>query len=245
MNSANKLETTNYILKHKSEGCVKRYFRRKKYNKTSYKKPNKYTCWLCKEEGHYANEYPKEKKRSNQNIKKIYEEVLGDAEFEPIKDNSEMEEEESSSDKEIIKETICILRTYTQDEDIRQENIQEIEDDESVVFGNLVYSKLIFTIRPNYAVSLADENLDRCLNLYYQLHRIRMSPGNKAFSIKTKSIYTFCTSHCKEIIKIGQNSNIEIKDEYSYIVEYIPPRQLGENKLIARRNNLRFQQCFL
>ncbi|KAI5677446.1 hypothetical protein M9H77_08396 [Catharanthus roseus] len=207
MNGANKLETINYIIKYRSKGNIvknwdlliigdryynptKRYFRRRKYNRTTYKKPKRCTCWLCKEEGHYANECPKRKEKN------------------------EVEEEESSSDEETIKEPMCMLRAYPQKEDISQEDIQEIEDDE-------IYQKLIFTIKPNYIVSLADENLDKRLNLYYQLHRIRMPRGSKAFSITTKIIYAFCTSHHKEIIKVGQNSNIEIKDEYSYIAEYI------------------------
>ncbi|KAI5669405.1 hypothetical protein M9H77_19258 [Catharanthus roseus] len=221
MTGGNKLETANYIIKHKSEGCVvknldllryynptKRYFRRKIYNGTSCKKPKKCTYWLCKKEEHYANEYPKRKEKKQAKYYKIYEEVLDDKEFEPEEDsefsnseflyelNGKVEEEESSTDEEIIKEPMCIL-TYTQDGDIRQENIQEIEDDKRVVSGNLVYQKLLFTIKPNYTVSLADENLDRCLNLYYQLHRIKIPRGNHAFSITTKIIYAFCTSHYK------------------------------------------------
>ncbi|KAI5654718.1 hypothetical protein M9H77_31905 [Catharanthus roseus] len=171
MNGANKLETTSYITKHRIEGCVKyynpriRYFKRRKCNRTS-----------------------KEKKKTK--YYKIYEEILREKEFEPIEDSefSDIEEEESSLDEETIKEPMYMLRTYTQEEDIIQKNIQEIEDDERIVFGNLDYQKLIFTIKPIYAISLADENLDRSLNLYYQLHRIRIPRGSKAFSITTDII---------------------------------------------------------
>ncbi|KAI5662787.1 hypothetical protein M9H77_22110 [Catharanthus roseus] len=234
MNGANKLEKRYYNPR-------KRYFRKRKYNITSYKKHKKCICWLCKEEGYYANECPKRKEKKQAKYYKIYEEILGNEEFEPIEDSefnnseslyeldSEVEEEESSLDAETIKEPMCMLRAYTQEEDISQEDIQEIEDDK-IVSGNLVYQKLIFTIKLNYFVSLADENLDRCLNLYYQLHRLRMPRGRKVFSITTKIIYAFCTSHHKEIIKVRQNSNIEIKDKYSYIAKYIPPRQLVKTK---------------
>ncbi|KAI5682782.1 hypothetical protein M9H77_04010 [Catharanthus roseus] len=172
MNGDNKLETTNYIIKYKKEGCVvknldllKRYFKRNKYNGTSYKKP----------------------KNCTSKYYKTCEEVLGDEEFEPIED-SEFSGSESS-----------------------------YELDSKELSGNLVYQKLIVTIRPNYVVSLVGKNLDRCLNLYYQLQRITMPRGSKAFSITTKIIYAYCTSHHKEIIKVGQNINIELNDEYSYI----------------------------
>ena len=68
------------------------YFRRnKKYpKKNSCPKGKKTcTCWLCNEEGHYANECPKKKDSKKETLKLIWE--VG---FEPIE--SDIDSDESS-----------------------------------------------------------------------------------------------------------------------------------------------------
>jgi hypothetical protein len=69
-----------------------KYFRRKKKypKKTSCPKGKKTcTCWLCHEEGHYANECPKKKESKKETLKLIWH--VG---FEPIE--SDIDSDESS-----------------------------------------------------------------------------------------------------------------------------------------------------
>ncbi|KAL6218811.1 hypothetical protein ACLB2K_012020 [Fragaria x ananassa] len=55
---------------------TKRFFKRKKKTNFSSKETKKCRCWLCKAEGHYANECPKKDKRSSKALIAEYDEAI-------------------------------------------------------------------------------------------------------------------------------------------------------------------------
>ncbi|KAL6189333.1 hypothetical protein ACLB2K_040722 [Fragaria x ananassa] len=54
----------------------KRFFKRKKKTNFSSREEKKCRCWLCKAEGHYANECPKKDKRSSKALIAEYDEAI-------------------------------------------------------------------------------------------------------------------------------------------------------------------------
>ncbi|XP_048229564.1 uncharacterized protein LOC125370031 [Ricinus communis] len=86
-----------------------KYFQKKQTRKQKYCPKGKKTCkcWLCQEEGHYANNCPRKQQQSKEKVRML--ELLSEYELEPIEDmNPEISEvyelletssEESSSDE--------------------------------------------------------------------------------------------------------------------------------------------------
>jgi hypothetical protein len=118
------------------------------------------------------------------------------------------------------------IEIYCMDNRILQDPIDALL---GTVVGNLVYQKIIFTIKPNYAISLSDENIDQSLNLYYRIGNLKMLRRSKAVSISIKSIFAFSTSHHNNLRKI--NDNIIIHKDFEELAQYIPPRKYQEHEV--------------
>ena len=99
-----------------------------------------------------------------------------------------------------------------------------------VVSGNLVYKKIIFTIRPGFAMSLLDENLSMGLNLYHRIDRLIMPPRSKAVTLHCKALYAFTTTHQKEINKVSGDF-IQIHEDFKDLAQFTPPRMLSNNNI--------------
>ncbi|MDD0148541.1 hypothetical protein PSY31_22910, partial [Shigella flexneri] len=63
--------------KQQDEDLKKKFFKKKK-NTYQHKQPSKKACrcWLCKAEGHYANECPEKGKRSTKALFEKYEQIV-------------------------------------------------------------------------------------------------------------------------------------------------------------------------
>ena len=45
---------------------------------------------------------------------------------------------------------------------------------EASFVGNLIYQKLKFTLNTNFAISRAEENMDKSILVYHNLHNVRL-----------------------------------------------------------------------
>lgn len=75
-----------------------------------------------------------------------------------------------------------------------------------VVSRNLVYKKIIFTIRPEFAMSLSNENLSLSLNWYHKIDRLIMPPRSKAVILHCKASMLLQLHTKKKSIKFQENS---------------------------------------
>ncbi|XP_022862541.1 uncharacterized protein LOC111382735 [Olea europaea var. sylvestris] len=96
-----------------------------------------------------------------------------------------------------------------------------------VVSGNLVYKKIIFTIRLGFAMSILDENLSLGSNLYHKIDRLSMPPRSKTVTLHCKALYAFTTTHQKEINKIS-GEFIEIHEDFKNLAQFTSPRMLSD-----------------
>ncbi|XP_022891682.1 uncharacterized protein LOC111406501 [Olea europaea var. sylvestris] len=111
-----------------------------------------------------------------------------------------------------------------------------------VIFGNLVYKKIIFTIRPEFAMSILDENLSLGLNLYHKIDILCMPPRSKAVTLHYKALYAFTTTHQKEINKISREF-IEIHEYFKNLAQFTSLRMLSDyNISLAQEILLDFHQ---
>ncbi|GJX47704.1 reverse transcriptase domain-containing protein [Tanacetum coccineum] len=62
--------------------------------------------------------------------------------------------------------------------------------------GNLAYSRFMFTVYPQYGISLDSKDLDQVLAFVHEFERSDlMKPGNKVFSITYLVAYALTSSH--------------------------------------------------
>nr|GEU79112.1 hypothetical protein [Tanacetum cinerariifolium] len=77
--------------------------------------------------------------------------------------------------------------------------------------GNLAYSRFMFTVYPQYGLSLDTKDLDQVLAFVHEFERSDlMKPGNKVFSITYLVAYALTSSH--HSIDYRKKEYIEIDD---------------------------------
>ncbi|GJZ19981.1 hypothetical protein Tco_0556571 [Tanacetum coccineum] len=82
--------------------------------------------------------------------------------------------------------------------------------------GNLAYSRFMFTVYPQYGISLDTKDLDQTLAFVHEFERSDlMKPGNKVFSITYLVAYALTSSH--HSIDYREKEYIEIDDLFNEI----------------------------
>ncbi|GJS53401.1 reverse transcriptase domain-containing protein [Tanacetum coccineum] len=82
--------------------------------------------------------------------------------------------------------------------------------------GNLAYSRFMFTVYPQYGLSLDTKDLDQTLAFVHEFERSDlMKPGNKVFSITYLVAYALTSSH--HSIDYKEKEYIEIDDLFNEI----------------------------
>ncbi|GJY41184.1 reverse transcriptase domain-containing protein [Tanacetum coccineum] len=82
--------------------------------------------------------------------------------------------------------------------------------------GNLAYSRFMFTVYPQYGISLDTKDLDQTLAFVHEFERSDlMKPGNKVFSITYLVAYALTSSH--HSIDYKKKEYIEIDDLFNEI----------------------------
>ncbi|GKD56498.1 reverse transcriptase domain-containing protein [Tanacetum coccineum] len=82
--------------------------------------------------------------------------------------------------------------------------------------GNLAYSRFMFTVYPQYGLSLDTKDLDQTLAFVHEFERSDlMKPGNKVFSITYLVAYALTSSH--HSIDYKKKEYIEIDDLFTEI----------------------------
>nr|GEY70923.1 hypothetical protein [Tanacetum cinerariifolium] len=82
--------------------------------------------------------------------------------------------------------------------------------------GNLAYSRFMFTVYPQYGLSLDTKDLDQVLAFVHEFERSDlMKPGNKVFSITYLVAYALTSSH--HSIDYRKKEYIEIDDLFNEI----------------------------
>ncbi|GJU08205.1 reverse transcriptase domain-containing protein [Tanacetum coccineum] len=82
--------------------------------------------------------------------------------------------------------------------------------------GNLAYSRFMFTVYPQYGISLDTKDLDQTLAFVHEFERSDlMKPGNKVFSITYLVAYALTSSH--HSIDYKEKEYIEIDDLFNEI----------------------------
>nr|GEY54021.1 hypothetical protein [Tanacetum cinerariifolium] len=82
--------------------------------------------------------------------------------------------------------------------------------------GNLAYSRFMFSVYPQYALSLETKDLDQVLAFVHEFERSDlMKPGNKVFSITYLVAYALTSSH--HSIDYKKKEYMEIDDLFSKV----------------------------
>ncbi|GKA16607.1 reverse transcriptase domain-containing protein [Tanacetum coccineum] len=82
--------------------------------------------------------------------------------------------------------------------------------------GNLAYSRFMFTVYPQYGISLDTKDLDQTLAFVHEFERSDlMKPGNKVFSITYLVAYALTSSH--HSIDYKEKEYIELDDLFNEI----------------------------
>ncbi|GJZ44355.1 reverse transcriptase domain-containing protein [Tanacetum coccineum] len=82
--------------------------------------------------------------------------------------------------------------------------------------GNLAYSRFMFTVYPQYGISLDSKDLDQVLAFVHEFERSDlMKPGNKVFSITYLVAYALTSSH--HSIDYKKKEYIEMDDLFTEI----------------------------
>nr|GEV26287.1 reverse transcriptase domain-containing protein [Tanacetum cinerariifolium] len=116
-----------------------------------------------------------------------------------------------------------------------------------IVKGNLAYSRFMFSVYPQYALSLGTKDLDQVLAFVHEFERLDlMKPGNKVFSITYLVSYALTSSH--HSIDDKKKEYIEIDDLFfkvgsveGTLLSNTMPNSKSEMKSITTHSGLAYE----
>ena len=104
-----------------------------------------------------------------------------------------------------------------------------------IVTGNLCYKSLLFSVFPNYALSIRDHHLSRALTLYHKIDDLKMQQGSDIYSLTYQMTYAISNTHHDSAFR-HQDNEIEIHELYKAVAESLPASQVTPEQRTFSRN---------